>query len=116
LLELVAPPAGKGEVSVAVNQSGCHQPAPGVESLSATVFRGELLLAAYPLNQSLIPDHGGLRDDVNVTLLALGPAGRKLCDVSKHLHEMWLLTYFTTKAQRSRRSRRANPDLDSRLY
>ena len=84
LLELVGAPAGEGEMGVAVDQAGNHQPPAGIEPLGtrdtppAARARGPTQRIASP-----IPGQRGVGDDVDVALPALGATGGELADVRR---------------------------------
>ena len=82
LLELVGPPAGKGQMGVAVYQPGNHQPPTRVDPLGPPVLRRQLLLRADPADHAIvIPRHRGVGNGVDVALPALGATGGELGDV-----------------------------------
>ncbi len=76
LLELVCPPAGKGQVSVAVHQPGNYQPATRVDPLGPPVLSRQFLLETDPLDDVVIPRHGRVLNGANISLPALRRAGR----------------------------------------
>ena len=82
LHEFVGSPAGKGQVGVAVDQTGDDEPLSCVQPFCTRVFRGEPALLTDPTDGPLrVPSEGRLGHHMNVPLRAIGSARGELADV-----------------------------------
>jgi hypothetical protein len=88
LLELAGAPAGEGEVGVAIDETGDHEPASGVEALVRPVFEREVGLGPEPEELAVAPGEGGFADGVDLGLTALGAAGGEVAYVAKDRHRV----------------------------
>ena len=86
LLELVRPPAAEGEMGVAVDQAGNHQPAAGIVALGVAELRRQCRAGADPADAVAFPHQRGVRDRVDLPLPAFGAAGGELADVLEEVH------------------------------
>jgi hypothetical protein len=86
LLELAGPPAGKGEVGVAVDEAGDHEPAVGVEALIGRVLEREGVLGAEPTDHPVPPGERGVAYGVDLGLAAVGATAGEVAYVAKDRH------------------------------